>query len=219
MEKNKINIKTIYSYQETFPETFVRESPRFLKEPSELWGFIPCLWTRRKGRRKGTLTCERLCFHWNDKSPNRFCFFSSQEGSFSLLQSMGNKSPYPFLIYSLDKPGFQISEKREGRAVSSRGLGKPEPCLAPQRREAPASPAHWPPTVDSSPAGPPLPEAPSSLREKSVSVNKPTCPRAKFGQLDDGWRALFSIRISQSFQTVSWLKKIEQNSFLHISNS
>ena len=43
MEKNKINIKTIYSYQETFPEMFVPESPHSLKEPSELWGFLPCM--------------------------------------------------------------------------------------------------------------------------------------------------------------------------------
>ena len=71
----------------------------------------------------------------------------------------------------------------------------------------------------SSPTGSPPPEAPSSLREKSVSGNQPTCPWAKFGQQDDGWRALFSTKTSQSFQTVSWLKKIEQNSFLHISNS
>ena len=54
MEKNKINIKTIYFYQETFPETFVTESTRSPKEPSELFGvFLPCLWTRRKGRLKG----------------------------------------------------------------------------------------------------------------------------------------------------------------------
>ena len=168
-----------------------------------VWCFSSLPVNREEGEAQGESSPVRgLCFHWNDKSPNRFCFFSSQEGSFSLLQNMGNKFPYPFLIYSLDKPGFQISEKREGRAVSGRGLGKSEPCLAPQRREALASPAHWP---RSSPAGPPPPEAPSSLREKSVSGNQPTCPRAKFGQQEDGWRALFSTKTSQSFQTVSWL--------------
>ena len=75
---------------------FVPESPHSLKEPSELWGFLPCMWTRRKGRRKETLTCERLMFSLKWQVTKQVLFLLFTRRLFFPASKCGERVPISF---------------------------------------------------------------------------------------------------------------------------